>query len=107
MTRIMGGIPRTDYGIIAAAALFEEHCRKRAKAFAYQDAKNIAENRREWVFNEMIECIFDAEKLAKWLKVIMEPYRLTNTVTTPTPHTLPNIYSPLHLMVDALAAKYV
>jgi len=38
MKRIMG-FPRTDYGIIADAALFEEHCRKKAKPFAYQDAK--------------------------------------------------------------------
>jgi len=42
----------TDYGIIAVAALFEEHCHKRAQPFAYQDAKNIGEDRREWCFNE-------------------------------------------------------
>lgn len=102
-----GGVPRTDYGIIAAAALFDEHCRRKSKPFAYQDAKNMAENRREWIFKEMLECIFSDEHLPRWRKVIMEPYSLLNTVTSPTPHTRPNIYSPLHLMVEALTAKYV
>ena len=41
-----GGVVRSDYGIIAVAALFEEHCRKNAKPFAYQDARSIAEDRR-------------------------------------------------------------
>ena len=55
-----GGIVRTDYSIIAVAALFEEHCRKKAKPFAYKEARGIAEDRRNWFFNEMLECIFSA-----------------------------------------------
>ena len=102
-----GGVVRTDYGIIAVAALFEEHCRKKAKPFAYQDARNIAEDRRKWFFNEMLQCIFSADNLVKWRNIIMEPYHLIDAITTPTPDNMPNIYSPLHLMVDALAAKYV
>jgi len=107
MKHIMRGLARTDYGIIAIAALFEEHCHKRAQPFAYQDAKNIGEDRREWSFNETLECIFAADKLAKWRNIIMEPYRLVNTFTTPTPNTMSNICCPFHLMADALAAKYV
>ena len=102
-----GGVARTDYGIITVAALFEEHCRKKAKPFAYYDARGINEDRRKWFFNEMLECIFSADNVIKWRNVITEPYHLIDTITTPTPDNMPNIYSPLHLMVDALAAKYV
>jgi len=105
-----GGVFRTDYGIIAVAAVFEEHCRKKAKPLAYQDARNIAEDRRNgfsmkcWT---QLECIFSADNLVKWRNVITEPYHLIDTITTPTPDNMPNIYAPLHLMLDALAAKYV
>ena len=102
-----GGIVRTDYSIIAVAALFEEHCRKKAKPFAYKEARGIAEDRRNWFFNEMLECIFSADNLVRWRNDITEPYHLIDTITTPTLNNMPNIYSPLHLMVDALAAKYV
>jgi len=60
-----GGIPRMDCGMIAAAALFEEHCRKKSKRGAYPDGKNIEENQREWLFNERMDCIFAAHSLVK------------------------------------------
>ena len=47
MKHIMGAVARTDYSIIAVAALFEQHCHKRAQPFAYQDATNVWEDRRE------------------------------------------------------------
>ena len=98
---------RKDHGMIEASALFEEHCRRGSKPFAYQNCKNIQKLRHDFLFEEMIDCMFVAANLVPWLNTITELYRLIETIPSPTSDKNPNIYSPLHLMVDALVAQYV
>jgi hypothetical protein len=96
-----------DLGIIATAAIFGEHCKQQRKPIAYSNAKKIEKGRQEFLMQETIKCLFIEENHARWLNNITHPLRQSHVVTIPTEEEPANIFSPLHLIVDALATRFV
>jgi len=65
------------------------------------------EGRQEFLMQETIKCLFIEENHARWLNNITHPLRQSHVVTIPTEEEPANIFSPLHLIVDALATRFV
>ena len=101
---------RSDLPVIAVAAIFEEHCRRLSQPMQYENCKKVNEGNRAFFFEEMKQIIFHPANFSRWLMVITTRYQNVTpgelNVSVP-PHGYPNIYSPIHLIVDSLASAYV
>jgi hypothetical protein len=96
-----------DLGIIAAPAIFQEHCRQNRKPHRYQNAKKIEKSRQEFLMTETINGLFVAGNLVRWLNKITHPFQQNQVVAAPSAHAQPNIFSPVHLIVDAFSTRFV
>lgn len=110
MIRSSPNVYRSDLVVIAVAAVFEEHCRRLSRPMQYENCKKIKEGNRAFFFEEMKQTIFHSANFHRWSKTIIARYQnvmpgeLNVSIST---HGYPNIYSPIHLIIDSLASVYV
>jgi|SRR5947207_12150662 len=101
---------RSDLAVIAVAAVFEEHCRRLSRPMQYENCKKVNEGNRKFFFEEMKQTIFHPTNLHRWLKMITARYQNVAPVELNvygSPQRCPNMYSPIHLIVDSLTSVYV
>ena len=72
---------------------------------AYQNLSKVQKDRR--MFDEVVSAVFEDGNRERWIDVLCAPFPQDVEVTCTTTKGKPNLLSPLHLIVDALAAKHV
>jgi hypothetical protein len=100
---------RGDLPKIGVAALFEEHCSKLATPLHYANCVKVSEERRRAFFEaEMKSTIFAAENFVPWLNRLLAWHLHLHEVQVYVSQSeTGDIFSPVHLIVDALVSVYV
>src|SRR5271169_3864166 len=74
---------------------------------AYQNLSKVQKDRRNFMFDETVSAVFEDGNRERWMDVLCAPFPQDVEVRCTTTKGKPNLFSPLHLIVDALAAKHV
>jgi hypothetical protein len=94
---------RSDMGILAVAAMFEEHCGSKANILRYANCSKPAQRKKDFFVGEMVKAVFTPANLNRWCNRLLAFPLPEPPATVFTPQQCDaDIVSPLHLIVDAL-----
>ena len=102
------GLYCIDMSVLAAPAMFEEHCRCHANVLYYSNCSKVAKRKREFFVDEMVKAVGTPGKLHRWCnRLIAFPLPDPPASVFTTSHNDTDVVSPVHLIVDALASVNV
>lgn len=94
---------RSDMGILAVAAMFEEHCGSNANFLRYANCSKLAQRKKDFLVGEMVKTVFTPVNLNRWCNRLLAFHLPEPPASVFTSQQYDaDIVSPVHLIVDAL-----
>jgi hypothetical protein len=99
---------RDDLGVIATAGMFQEHCQQHHTFLRYNNIGSINGESRKFFASEWKNALFCTPVHQRWMERLLAwdlPQPTAQVYVSPD--SAADIYSPVHLIVDALVSVYV
>jgi hypothetical protein len=99
---------RNDLGVIATAGMFQEHCHQRINFLRYFSIAWMKGESRKFFTSEWRNALFCTPVHQRWMERLLAwdlPQPTAQVYVSPD--SAADIYSPVHLIVDALVSVYV
>ena len=99
---------RNDLGVIATAVMFQEHCQQRHYFCCYYQIAGMKGESRKFFTSEWRNALFCTPVHQRWMERLLAwDLPLPTAQVYVSPDAAADIYSPVHLIVDALVSVYV
>ena len=99
---------RNYLGVIATAVMFQEHCQQRHYFCCYYQIAGMKGESRKFFTSEWRNALFCTPVHQRWMERLLAwDLPLPTAQVYVSPDAAADIYSPVHLIVDALVSVYV
>jgi len=96
-----------DLGVIPTAGKFQEQSLKRPTFMHHKNCGSIRAERRKFFASQLKDAVFCTPNRQRWMEGFLGAQPLTPAQVRVSSSEMGDIYSPIHLIEDALVSVYV